>query len=78
MLNVDVANYTQLALHQSHKSGGSELFWYDMMTSCGTGLFGHDKGLFSDARHCFVTPFAVLANLVKVTSGKVRKVAHSA
>jgi hypothetical protein len=25
---VNISNYTQLAMHQIHRSGGSELFWY--------------------------------------------------
>jgi hypothetical protein len=70
---VDIANYTQLAVHQIHRSGGSELFWYDMMNSCGMGLFGSDKTLKEDCRNMYTLCFAILANLVKVASSKVRK-----
>lgn len=72
--HVDVANYTQLALHQIHRSGGSELFWHDMMTSCGVGLFPNPTDVH---RNSFIVSFAILARLVKVTSGKVRRVART-
>ena len=75
--HVDVANYTQLALHQIHRSGGSELFWHDMMTSCGIGLFSSDKMCPPNLRNSYVISFAVLASIVKVTSGKVRRVAQT-
>ena len=70
---VDMANYTQLALHQIHRSGGSELFWYDMMNSCGMGLFGNDAGLSEETRNMFILCFAILASLVKVASSKIRR-----
>jgi len=69
---VDVANFTQMAIHQIHRSGGSELFWHDMITSCGLGLFGKDPELNQEAQSMFITTFAILANLVKVASGKIR------
>eukprot|EP00978_Attheya_sp_CCMP212_P029268 scaffold103454_cov58-Attheya_sp.AAC.1 len=74
---VDAANYTQLALHQIHRSGGSELFWHDMMTSCGVGLFCDDDSLSQDLKHGYLVSFSLLANLVKVSSGKVRKVTQT-
>lgn len=74
---VDVSNYTQLALHQIHRSGGSELFWHDMMTSCGKGLFGSDDGSSAASKDYFITSFAILASIVKITSGKVRKLSES-
>ena len=77
MHHVDVSNYTQLALHQIHRSGGSELFWHDMMTSCGSGLFGSDTGTIPGAKDFYITSFAILSSIVKVTSGKVRRLAQS-
>lgn len=74
---VDLANFNQLALHQIHRSGGSELFWYDMMTSCGSGLFGNLKTLAPEMRNILIINFALLANLVKVSSGKIRKMSLS-
>jgi len=73
---VDVANYTQLALHQIHRSGGSELFWHDMLTSCGTGLFASDPSSTKAVKDFYITSFALLASLVKVGSGKVRKLSN--
>lgn len=70
--HVDRANYTQLALYQVHRSGGSELFWHDMINTCGYGLFGKDLGLGETGRDIYTMIFAVLANLVKVASGKMR------
>ncbi len=74
---VDVANFTQLALHQIHRSGGSELFWHDMLTSCGSGLFSHDRTSAKAVKDFFITSFSVLASLVKVASGKIRKLSNS-
>jgi hypothetical protein len=68
---VEVANFTQMAIHQIHRSGGSELFWHDMITSCGMGLFGLAADLSNEVQHMFVLTFALLANLVKVASGKI-------
>jgi hypothetical protein len=70
---VDVANYTQLAMHQIHRSGGSELFWYDMMNSCGVGLFGSDIALREEGRNMHTMCFAILANLIKVACTQVRR-----
>jgi hypothetical protein len=70
---VDVANYTQLAMHQIHRSGGSELFWYDMINSCGTGLFGSDIALREEGRNMYAICFAILANLIKVACTQVRR-----
>jgi hypothetical protein len=68
--NVERANYTQLAYYQIHRSGGSELFWHDMITTCAPGLFRSD----TDSIHAVV--FSVLANFVKVALGKVRTDRH--
>lgn len=70
---VDIANYTQLAMHQIHRSGGSELFWSDMLNCCGTGLFGNDLALRKETRNMYSMCFALLANCVKVASSKMRK-----
>jgi hypothetical protein len=71
---VDLANYTQLALHQVHRSGGSELFWFDMLNSCGNGLFGMAGKLPTEMKAGYILSFAILANLVKVASGRIRHV----
>ena len=70
---VDIANFTQLAMHQIHRSGGSELFWYDMINTCGHGLFGNDLSLREETRNMYAICFALLANCVKVASAKMRK-----
>jgi hypothetical protein len=77
MHQVDVFNFTELALHQIHRSGGSELFWHDMMNACGAGLFGSDDGMMKAGKAFFITSFSILSSIVKVTSGKVRKLAQS-
>jgi hypothetical protein len=74
---VDVANLTQLAMHQIMRSGGSELFWYEMINSCGTGLFGNDTVLREESRHLYCVCFALLANCVKIASAKMRKIKKS-
>ena len=74
---VDVANFTQLALHQIHRSGGSELFWHDMLTACGSGLFPIKSSSLKAVNGFFITSFSILASLVKVASGKIRKLTHS-
>lgn len=74
---VDGANYTQLALHQIHRSGGSELFWHDMMTSCGVGLFASDNSSSDAAKDFFITSFSIMAYVVKVASGKIRRISES-
>lgn len=74
---VDLANYTQLALHQIHRSGGSELFWHDMLTSCGKGLFSSDPTCTKAVKDFFIISFSILTCLVKVSSGKVRKLTNS-
>lgn len=71
---VDLANFTQLALHQIHRSGGSELFWYDMMTSCGSGLFGSIDNLGHEGKSIHMVAFSLLANIVKVCSGRMRHI----
>jgi hypothetical protein len=68
---VDLANYTQLALYQIHRSGGSELFWHDMINECGMGLFGSNE-------HANIISFAILASFVKIASGKVRIISKNA
>ena len=70
--HVERANYTQLAFQQIHRSGGSELFWHDMMNVCGLGLFGKDLELNDDTRDLYILIFAVLASLVKLASSKSR------
>ena len=69
---VERANYTQLALHQIHRSGGSELFWHDMIFECGNGLFGNDKNLTDVGKEMLILLFAMLEQLVKVSTGKLR------
>jgi hypothetical protein len=71
---VDMANYTQLALHQVSRSGGSELFWSDMLNSCGTGLFSTAAGLSDELKSGYIVSFALLASLVKVSSGRIRHI----
>ena len=71
---VDIANYTQLALYQIHRSGGSELFWYDMINEIGEGLFGQDPSVNHGVVHSNVISFAILASFVKISSAKVRMV----
>jgi hypothetical protein len=75
--HVERANYSQLALHQVLRSGGSELFWHDMVNTCGKGLFGKDDKLGEADKDIFIMVFAVLANLVKVSSGKLRSAFHT-
>lgn len=75
--SVDLANFAQLALHQIHRSGGSELFWYDMMTCCGSGLFEGIKNLKQETRSVNMIVFSVLANLVKVSSGRMRQLPNA-
>mmetsp|Transcript_39313 Transcript_39313/g.91773 ORF Transcript_39313/g.91773 Transcript_39313/m.91773 type:complete len:2121 (-) Transcript_39313:133-6495(-) len=65
-MKVDLSCFTQLALHQIRRSGGGELFWHDMVNSCGVAIFGSDN----DA---FTVVFAMLASLVKVGGGPIRK-----
>lgn len=80
--HVDMADYAQLALHQVHRSGGSELFWHDMMTSCGIGLFAReevnpDAATSQEKQFRYIVAFSTLSSLVKVASGKVRRVEES-
>ena len=73
----DVANYTQLALYQIHRSGGSELFWHDMIYSIGAGLFSFGEDMPSSCRgyiHSNTISFAIFASVVKICSGKVRMI----
>ena len=69
---VERANLAQIAIHQIYRSGGSELFWHDMINVCGNGLFGKDPDLSEASQEVHVVVFALMANLVKVASGKVR------
>lgn len=78
MNRVDVVNYTQLALYQIHRSGGSELFWHDMINSCGTGLFGQDTSSSLGIAHANIISFAILTSFVKISSGKVRVISNNA
>lgn len=70
--HVERANLAQLALHQIHRSGGSELFWHDMVNACGIGLFGPDSKLKESGRDIYTMTFALLANLTKIAFGKSR------
>jgi hypothetical protein len=70
---VDRANYTELAIHQILKSGGSELFWYEMINACGSGLFGSDKVLRKETCHMYALSFALLANCIKGAMSKIRQ-----
>jgi len=71
-------HYTQLASYQIHRSGGSELFWHDMLYSIGNGLFGQDVTLSPTSNqsiiHSNTIAFAILASFVKICSGKVRMI----
>ncbi len=44
--SVNLANFAQLALHQIHRSGGSELFWYDMRLGCSLRHFSISRSIF--------------------------------
>ena len=68
-----VENYTQLAMYQIHRSGGSELLWYDMKGSIGEGIFGQ----YSKSNRGSILSFAILACVVKICSGKVRLISNS-
>jgi hypothetical protein len=46
------------------------LLWYDMVNTCGAGLFQDDTGS-EGGRDVFVMVFALLVNLVKVASSKI-------
>eukprot|EP00977_Amphora_coffeiformis_P013095 scaffold3361_cov166-Amphora_coffeaeformis.AAC.6 len=70
--HVERANLVQLALHQIHRSGGSELFWHDMVNACGVGLFGRDPKLTEAGRDIYTMTFALMANLTKIAYGKSR------
>eukprot|EP00980_Cylindrotheca_fusiformis_P029547 scaffold23505_cov119-Cylindrotheca_fusiformis.AAC.6 len=70
---VHMANYAQLALHQVKRTGGSEMFWYDMMNICGKGLFSSDEIFKEETRHLFSICFTLLAKCVKVALSPVRK-----
>lgn len=67
-----LSNHTQLAIYQIHRSGGSELFWHDMIHSVGRGLFGNNAGQDGGCATANTIAFAVLASIVKACSGKVR------
>ncbi|KAL7550350.1 hypothetical protein ACHAWF_013593 [Thalassiosira exigua] len=81
MNRVDIANYTQLAIYQIHRSGGSELFWHDMINGIGEGLFGLDPLENSlqhqGVVHSNIVSFAVLASLVKISSANIRMVSST-
>jgi hypothetical protein len=77
MNKVDVANLTQLASYQIHRSGGSELFWHDMINSCGHGLFGEDTLSSPGVAHANIISFAILTSFVKISSGKVRVISNN-
>ena len=77
MITADVANYTQLAMYQIHRSGGSELLWHDMISSIGEGLFGRESESNRGVIHSNIISFAILASFVKICSGKVRMISHT-
>ncbi|GAX23930.1 hypothetical protein FisN_20Hu138 [Fistulifera solaris] len=68
---VDCAILTELALHQVQRSGGSEMFWHDMVTTCGRTLFGRDEANVGD-KGAFPLVFSLFANIIKTSSGKLR------
>jgi len=70
--HVERANFTQMALHQIRRSGGSELFWHDMVHACGSGLFEKDTQLGEAGKDIYVMIFAMLQQFVKVSSGHLR------
>lgn len=73
VFRVDIANFTELAMHQIVRSGGSELFWYEMINLCDSSLFGNDSALREETRYMYSISFAFLANCVKMASSKVRR-----
>jgi len=73
VFRVDMANFTELAMHQIMRSGGSELFWYEMINLCDSSLFGNDIVLREETRHMYAICFAFLANCVKTALSKVRR-----
>jgi hypothetical protein len=68
---VERATYTELALHQVQRSGGSEMFWHDMFTTCGQNMFGRGIPNGGD-KDTFALAFTLFANVIKVSSGKLR------
>jgi hypothetical protein len=77
MSKVDVANFTQLAFYQIQRSGGSELFWHDMLHSVGTGLFGGETLSTLSVAHANIIAFGILTSFVKIASGKVRVISNN-
>ena len=73
VFRVDIANFAELAMHQIMRSGGSELFWYEIINLCDSSLFGNDKVLRKETRHMYSICFAFLANCVKTASSKIRR-----
>lgn len=69
---VERANFIQLAVCQLYRSGGSELFWHEMVNICGRGLFAKDDRLCESGRSTYILLFAVLSCLVKLSSGQLR------
>jgi len=67
---VNASNLLQLATHQIHRGGGSELFWYDMTTSCGLSLF---DGTSNASNTEYIMGFALLACFTKAASGGIRR-----
>ena len=61
-----------------HRSGGSELFWHDMINQCGMGLFGSNEPSNQVALHANIISFAILASFVKIAAGKVRIISKNA
>lgn len=69
VITVDVVNFTQLAMYQIYRSGGSELLWHDLMNSIGEGIFGKET---RGVKHSNIIAFSILASFVKICSGKVK------
>mmetsp|Transcript_4124 Transcript_4124/g.8586 ORF Transcript_4124/g.8586 Transcript_4124/m.8586 type:complete len:2013 (+) Transcript_4124:605-6643(+) len=65
-MKVDLSQFTQLALHQIRRAGGGEVFWHDMVNSCGVGIFG-------SGNNPFLAVFAMLASVVKNGGGAIRR-----
>jgi hypothetical protein len=67
---VNASNLLNLATHQIHRGGGSELFWFDMTTSCGLSLF---DGTANKSTTEYILAFALLACFSKAASGGIRR-----
>ncbi|KAL3823248.1 hypothetical protein ACHAXA_011093 [Cyclostephanos tholiformis] len=77
VVTVDVVTYTQLAMYQIYRSGGSELLWHDLMNSIGEGIFGKGSTSYRGAIHSNIISFSILATIVKICSGKVKMISQT-